>query len=376
MKKKLIRITTIPLSLNLLLQNQLKMLNVHFEVIALSSPGADLDLVSKREGIRTIQVPMKREISVWHDLLSLFRMVLVFIRERPDIVHSNTPKGSLLSMIAGFLTMVPVRIYTVTGLRYETEEGFRKQLLIYMERITCRFATHVIAESNGVHKMICNDRLFSGRIHIIGNGNINGLDVKFWNPEHVDKSQKFFLQRKYAIENDDFVFIFIGRLVGDKGVNELVKAFKAFSNLTVKLLLVGPMEIDLDPLEVDVLQEIETNPNIILTGFQSDVRLFLSIAHSLILPSYREGFPNVLLQGGAMGLPLISTDVNGAIDLIIEGRNGLIIKKKNVNELESAMKYMIKNYKRFDPKLCREYVINRYSQDNYYPKLLNFYTEL
>jgi glycosyltransferase involved in cell wall biosynthesis len=165
-------------------------------------------------------------------------------------------------------------------------------------------------------------------------------------------------------------------LVGDKGVNELVKAFRTLGNLTVKLVLVGPMESDLDPLEVVVLQEIESNPNIIATGFQADVRLFLSIAHSLILPSYREGFPNVLLQGGAMGLPLISTDVNGAIDLIIEGRNGLVIKKKSVEELEAAMKYMIENYKNFDPQFCREDVISRYSQDYYYPKLLNFYKAL
>jgi glycosyltransferase involved in cell wall biosynthesis len=352
------------------------MLNQHFEVVALSSPGADLALVREREGIRTIQVPMKRDISVCHDLKSLFGMIIVFIREQPDIVHSNTPKGSLLSMIAGFLTFVPIRIYTITGLRYETEKGFRRKLLIWMERITCRFASHIIAESKGVQQMIINDRLFLGKTQIIGNGNINGLDDKYWNSEQVDIDHKVSLRRKYAIKKDDFVFIFIGRLVGDKGINELVKAFRSFRDINIKLLLVGPLESDLDHLEEDVLREIDSNLNIITTGFQADVRLFLSIAQSLVLPSYREGFPNVLLQGGAMGLPLISTDVNGAIDLIIEGRNGLIIKKKSVEELEAAMKYMIENYKNFDPQFCREDVINRYSQDYYYPKLLNFYKAL
>lgn len=352
------------------------MLNQHFEVVALSSPGADLALVSEREGIRIIEVPMKRDISVWYDLKSLFRMVIVFIREKPDIVHSNTPKGSLLSMISGFLTCVPIRIYTITGLRYETEKGFKRILLIWAERITCRFATHVIAESKGVQELIFNDRLFLGNTQIIGNGNINGLDHAYWDPEQVSTDLKISLRCKYAIAKNEFVFIFIGRLVGDKGVNELVKAFLSFRNSSAKLLLVGPMESDLDPLEEDVLQEIESNPNIISTGFQADVRLFLSIAQVLILPSYREGFPNVLLQGGAMGVPLISTDVNGAIDLIIDGRNGLIIKKKSVEDLEAKMKYMFNNFKNFDPQVCREDVIDRYSQNYYYPKLINFYKAL
>jgi glycosyltransferase involved in cell wall biosynthesis len=352
------------------------MLNKHFEVVALSSPGDDLALVSKREGVRTIQVPMKRDISIWHDLQSLFCLIIVFIHEQPDIVHANTPKGSLLSMFAGFLTFVPIRIYTITGLRYETEKGFKRKLLIWMERITCKFASHVIAESKGVQQMVFNDRLFSGKPRIIGNGNINGLDEYYWDLEKVNPDLKFSLKNKYTIKKDDFVFIFIGRLVGDKGINELVKAFRSFRDLNIKLLLVGPLESDLDHLEEDVLREIDSNPNIITTGFQADVRLFLSIAHSLILPSYREGFPNVLLQGGAMGLPLISTDVNGAIDLIIEGRNGLIIKKKSVEELEAAIKYMIANFKNFDPQVCREAVISRYSQNYYYPELLNFYKGL
>ena len=352
------------------------MLNQHFETIGLSSPGKDLALVEKREGIRTIEVPMKRDIHLWHDLYSLFNLIKVFIREKPYMVHANTPKGSLLSMIAGFITFVPIRIYTITGLRYESEIGFKRRLLISMERLTCAFATNVIAESKGVQQMIINDRLFSGKAQIIGNGNINGLNANYWNPEEINIDQKIALRYKNAIERDDFVFIFIGRLVGDKGINELVKAFVPYKNSSVKLLLVGSMEPDLDPLEEDVLQEIDSNPNIMAIGFQADVRLFLCIAHSLILPSYREGFPNVLLQAGAMGLPLISTDINGAIDLIIEGRNGLIIKKKNVGELEAAMKYMIENYNNFDSKVCREDVISRYSQAYYYPKLLKFYKGL
>lgn len=376
MKKKLIRITTIPLSLNLLLQNQLRMLNQHFEVIGLSSPGKDLTIVEEREDIRTIEVSMKRDISLWHDLYSLFKLMNVFIHEQPNIIHANTPKGSLLSMIAGFITFVPIRIYTVTGLRYETEKGFKRRLLISMERLTCAFASHVIAESKGVQKMIYNDRLCSKKVQIIGNGNLNGLDADYWDPKKVNTDSRIYLRRQYGIAIEEFVFIFIGRLVGDKGINELVKAFSSYKNSAVKLLLVGPLEPDLDPLDNDVLLEIESNPNIITTGFQTDVRLYLSIAHSLILPSYREGFPNVLLQGGAMGLPLLSTDVNGAEDLIVQGKNGLIIKKKNVRELEKAMKFLMQNYKSFNPQYCREYVLSRFSQDYYYPKLLNFYKGL
>jgi glycosyltransferase involved in cell wall biosynthesis len=375
-RPKLIRVTTIPLSLNLLLKNQLKMLNQQFDVVALSSPGDELELVGMREGVRTIEVSMKREISLAHDLISLYKLIKVFHKERPTIVHANTPKGSLLSMIAAFICVVPIRIYTVTGLRYETEYGQKRNLLIWMERLTCKFASHVIAESGGVKAMINKDKLCSKKVEIIGNGNLNGIDNDFWSPGKVDPISLSALRQDYGISTIDFVYIFVGRLVTDKGVNELVRAFKFLDIKNSKLLLVGPLESDLDPLDEDVLLEIQSNPNILTTGYQSDVRSLLSISDVLVLPSYREGFPNVLLQAGAMGLPVISTDVNGSLDIIVDGKNGKIIEKRNVLALREAMRFMHDNYENFDSKYCIEQAINRFSQKNYYPLLVNFYKKL
>ncbi len=372
----MIRITTIPLSLNLLLKNQLKMLNQQFEVVALSAPGDDLKFVGMREGVRTIEVPMKREISLIDDLVSLYELVKVFRRERPTIVHANTPKGSLLSMIASFICGVPFRIYTVTGLRYETEYGKKRSLLIWMERLTCKCASHVIAESGGVKAMIVKDKICSKKVNIIGNGNINGIDNDFWNPGKVDPISLMALRHEYGISSVDFVYIFIGRLVTDKGVNELVRAFKLLDVKNSKLLLVGPLESDLDSLDKDVLSDIQSNPNILTSGYQSDIRSFLGVSNILVLPSYREGFPNVLLQAGAMGLPVISTAVNGALDVIVDGKNGKIVEKRNVVALKEAMQFMRCNYKDFDSTYCRQQVISRFSQNNYYPLLMNFYKEL
>lgn len=374
-KRKLFRVTTIPLSLNVLLRNQLKMLNEYYEVVGVSSPGPDLEIVKLREGIRVETLPMMREIKISKDLIALFGMVRLIYKEKPYIIHANTPKASLISMIAGFWAGVPLRIYTITGLRFETESGLKRKILILMEKVTCFFSTHVIAESAGVKKLIEMNGLTSKKAFIIGNGNINGIDINYWKRVHnLSSLQK--LKSDLGINDTDFVFVFVGRLVRDKGINELINAFAGIQNSNLKLLLVGPFEHNLDPLSKETLESIENNPQIISIGFQEDVRSYLNISHALVLPSYREGFPNVLLQAASMELPLISTDVNGAEEVIQEGENGYIVPKYSIIELKNAMIKMIKNYDKFDKQKCRDHVAHLFSQSNYYPLLLNFYREI
>lgn len=374
-KKKLFRVTTIPLSLNVLLRNQLKMLNEFYEVVGVSSPGPDLEIVKRREGIRVETLPMMREIKITKDLISLFGMFSLLLKEKPYIIHANTPKASLISMIAGFLARVPLRIYTITGLRFETESGLKRKILILMEKVTCFFSTHVIAESAGVKRLIEWNRLTSKKAVVIGNGNINGIDSSYWKrvDNHPSLQQ---LKYDFGIRETDFVFVFVGRLVRDKGLNELIQAFTGIQKSNLKLLLVGPFENNLNPLFEETLISIENNSQIITTGFQEDVRAYLNISHALILPSYREGFPNVLLQAASMELPLISTDVNGAEEVIKEGINGYIVPKYSSVELKSAMIKMIDNYDKFDKQRCRDHVINLFAQSKYYPLLLNFYREI
>ncbi len=378
LKKKFIRISTVPSTLNILLKNQLAFLNRYFEVIALSSNGNDLIEVQKREGVKIKAIEFKRQISLFKDLKSLLLLTAYFLKIKPDIIQSNTPKSSLISMISGYFASIKYRIYLVTGLRYESENGFKRNFLIYFEKLTCFFATHIIAESTGVKELLLKDKITSKDIIIIGNGNINGIDLDYWNPKLFEGNELIHLKNELDITNS-IVFLFVGRLVGDKGINELVDVFEIISkesNINIKLLLIGDFEDSLDGLLPYTKSLINSNTNIIRLTFQEDIRKYLLVSDCLILPSYREGFSNVTLQAGSMGLPIIITDVNGATDLIQTDINGIIIKKYNKIELYNSMKLFSENKINFNPVKIREIIIERYSQEKFYKKLIEFYNNL
>lgn len=342
MKTKLIRITTVPVSLKILLKGQYLYFSQYFEVVGISSPGKELDEVGETEGIRVVPVKMKRRISLMNDVISLLRLYLLIRKEKPQIVHTHTPKAGTLGMIAGWLARVPVRLHTVAGLVLMEEKGFKRKLLDIVEKITYSCATKVYPNSFGLMDFIVQNKFCSlGKLKVIGNGSSNGIDTTYFSPEQVSVETKAELKKKLHIETDDFVFVFVGRLVADKGINELVKAFNAVNKTHpyTKLLLVGIRESELDPLNRETELILNNHPAIIQTGYQSDVRSFLKIADVLTFPSYREGFPNVVMQAGAMGLPVIVTDINGCNEIIINGENGIIIPSKDDAALMEAMQY-------------------------------------
>lgn len=377
MKKiKLIRITTVSLSLNYLLSNQLSYINQFFDVLCISSPGKDLEIVKQREGVKTKAIQMEREIAFIKDIVSLLKLLVIFIKQRPAIVHANTPKASLLSMIAARLTGVPVRIYTVTGLRFETETGFKRSLLINMERLTCACATHIVAESKGVKHLLQKFVVTKKNAYIIANGTLNGINEEYWCKQNVSLHDKEKLCKSLSVSNENTIILFVGRLVVDKGVNELVQAFINLykEDFSLRLLLVGPVERQGNSLSNEMLASISQHPGIISAGFQEDVRLFMSVSDLLVLPSYREGFPNVVLQAGAMELPVVSTNVNGAVE-VIDGRNGMIVAKKKVSDLEKAMADILCKKTSIDGRYCRQVIINKYTQQKLFPEILNFYNK-
>ncbi len=334
---KIIRTSTVALSLDYLLKGQLRFLNTTYEVVAVSGQDEHLENVAKREGVRTVSVPMERAISPLKDLVSLWQLYRLFRKEKPAIVHSITPKAGLLSMLAAKLACVPVRMHTFTGLIFPSKTGLLQTILIAMDRLLCRAATTIIPEGEGVKNDLINFKITSKPLHVLANGNVNGIDTDYFSTTHFSEQANCALKERSKIESDDFVFIFVGRLVGDKGLNELIAAFKTLQLPKVKLLLVGPYEKNLDALQPNTLQEIEQNTQIITVGFQPDVRPYFAIANALVFPSYREGFPNVVLQAGAMELPSIVSNINGCNEIIAEGENGLIIPAKNVALLKDAM---------------------------------------
>lgn len=373
--KKVFRITTVPISLNGLFKGQLKMLNEQFELVGVSSPGPALEEAHQREGIRVIALSMERRISPVKDFISLVRMVLLFLKERPDMVHSYTPKAGLISMLAGWITGVPVRMHTFTGLVFPTATGLKQKFLIWTDWLTCACATHINPEGNGVKQDLIRYNITKKPLKIIANGNVNGIDLEYFQrtPEVMRAAETY---RKEGV----FTFCFVGRIVHDKGINELVSAFVRLQKkyTQIRLILVGPFERSLDPVSEETEKQIFNHPNIEFMDFQEDVRPFLATSDALVFPSYREGFPNVVLQAGAMGLPSIVTNINGCNEIIEQGKNGEIIEPQNEKELYQAMENFILNQDKVDAmsQNSRRMIVEKYDQKIVWSALLEEYKTL
>ena len=366
---KIFRSATVPQSLNTFCKGMLKELSQEYEVVAVSSPGEAFDRVRQREGVRTIAVPMERHISLLKDLKSLWRMWRVLRRERPDMIHSMTPKAGLMSMVGGLLAGVPVRVHTFTGLVWPTSTGLKRRILMATDWLTCACATHVIPEGEGVKNDLLNHHITRKPIKVLGHGNVRGIDLDQYNPE------------SYSVEpHDGFTFVFVGRIVRDKGINELVAAFDRLhkEHPDTKLVLVGVREDNLDPVSPKTIERINRGDGIEAVGRQSDVRPFYAQADALVFPSYREGFPNVVIEAGAMGLPSIVTDINGSREIIIDGQNGIIIPSRDEEALYQAMKRFVEHPDEAATMAAqaRPLIASRYEQGYVRQCLYDFYHEI
>lgn len=363
------------MSLNSLFKGQLKMLNEHFEIVGVSSSGPEQGEVHKREGIRVIALPMERRISPVKDLISLVRMILLFLKERPVMIHSYTPKAGLVSMLAGWITGIPIRMHTFTGLVFPTATGLKQKLLIWTDWLTCACATHINPEGNGVKQDLIRYHITKKPLKIIANGNVNGIDL-----EYFQKTTEVMQTAESYQKKDVFTFCFVGRVVRDKGINELVSAFVRLQKkyVPIRLILVGPFEKKLDPVSAETEKQIFENSAIEFMDFQKDIRPFLAVSDALVFPSYREGFPNVVLQAGAMDLPSIVTNINGSNEIIEDGKNGVIIEPQNEEQLYQAMEDFILNQEkvRMMAKNCRTIIAEKFDQKIVWSALLEEYRTL
>ncbi|PVZ14106.1 MULTISPECIES: glycosyltransferase family 4 protein [Bacteroidales] len=378
-RNTLLRIVTTSGSFSLL-KGQLRFLSQKgWNVIGVAGePENRLQQLTEAEGITSIFIPhLVRPISPANDLKAFLELIRAIKKEKPLIVHANTPKGSLLGMLAAWYCRVPHRIYTVTGLRFETATGLFRRLLIAMERITCLCATKVIPEGDGVAATLRRERITAKPLKKILNGNINGVDLEYYSRNQSLEEAARQIKAKIG---EGFTFIFVGRIVRDKGIIELIEAFQRLQkeHSECRLVLLGRQEPDLDPIRPSTLQAIKDNPAIFEAGWQNDVRPWLAAADALAFPSYREGFPNVVMQAGAMSLPSIVTDINGCNEIIIEGENGYIVPPRDPQALYQRMKNMVEDTAttKMMAQKARPLIAERYEQQAVWEAILSEYQKL
>lgn len=343
---RLVHVLTVPQSL-VFLRGQIGFMKARgFDITVVCSPGRDLDEFGEREQIRTFGVEMPRRITPVSDAISVMALVEIFREIRPHIVHAHTPKGGLLGMIAATVAGVPGRIYHMRGLPLETATGARRALLTATERVSCGLASEVLSVSHSLREMAVNGGLVSPeRIQVLLSGSGNGVDAqRRFNPDKLGAGARSATRRALGISDGTRVVGFVGRLVQDKGIVELVDAWRRVSTAhpEARLVLVGEHE-PRDPVPASVKRALDRIPTIQVVGYQREIERYYAVFDVLVLPTYREGFPNVLLEAGAMRLPVVATRVSGCVDAVLDGVTGLLVPKADGAALADAMGHYLEN---------------------------------
>lgn len=345
-QKKLIVGITAEGSVNLLLGQLAYFKSIGYKTYLLAPYSERSAQFCQNEGCEHLVIHIEREISLWKDLQTLWQILRIFGKVRPDIVNLGTPKVSLIGMMAAFIHRVPKRIYTCRGFRFEHEQGFKKKILVLMEKITARLAHKVICISTSVQELGFEFSIFDqSKSVVIHKGSSNGVHLSLFDPEKVDLALKREFIEKYSLEGK-FLFGFVGRIVDRKGIQELIEVFEQLyeKNDNLRLLLVGPFEIE-QISNRSILEKVKNHPGIINLGrvMQTEVPLYLSLMHVFVLPAWWEGFGNVLIQAAAMGIPVITTNATGTKDAVDDGYNGILVPIRDKKALHLAMDQMFQN---------------------------------
>lgn len=313
------------------------------------------------------EVAIERKISVWKDLVAILSTCKYIHKENINIVTGHTPKGALIAMIAAYIMRVPIRIYFRHGLVYETSLGFKRKLLIWMDRITSKLATKIVCVSPSICKKSLDDHLNSSTKQLLlSKGTCNGIDVFKFNKATLDAKQLNALKHELGLDKYGFIIGFTGRLVRDKGIVELVQAFKMLSerNDNIALLLVGMLE-ERDALPAEIVEYIISDSAIISTGYieNSKIEYYYALMDVFVLPSYREGFPTSILEASSMQLPIVTTRVTGCIDAVIENETGVFVENDSLDIANAIEKYAISETLREKHGMNgRKYVLDNFDQ--------------
>lgn len=370
------------MSLAYLLKGQCTYMQQHgMDVTMVSADGKELSQLLQQENVPHVIVPMTRRITPFKDLYCIYQLVKLFKKIKPDIVHTHTPKAGLVGMIAAKISGVKIRIHTVAGLPLMVEKGIKLKILEWVEKLTYAAANHVWPNSNSLKNFILQHRFTSPqKLMVVGKGSSNGVLITRYAPEKLALPILEEVKQSIQYHSENIYLLFIGRLVLDKGIVELIHAFQKIqvNNDKLKLILCGHFESGLDPLPADVEAQIAENKNIIHINWTDKVPYFLALANMFVFPSYREGFPNVLLEAGAMKTPIVCSRIAGNVDIVEDQVTGLIFESQNENDLERVLLYALENRAQQQQMAAtlQQNIVQNYSREVFWQTLLSEYHKL
>jgi len=381
-KPLLLHILPLPSTLLAFFEGQVDYMQKNgFRVAAVTSDGPYKNVVEQRDKIKIYTVPMQRRISTFADIAAVWRLYRTIRRLRPTIVHSHMTKAGFLGMVAAYLAGVPVRIFTLHGLRSSEVKGVKKRILNECGKLTCRLAHRVFAVSDSLLKeMLRLGYCDRDKIKVLGNGTYNGVDAdRRFNPEKYSKRIRSQIRQKYGIPKDALVLCYVGRIVKDKGVWELARAWQKlrgeFGNLY--LLMVGEFEAD-DAVDAEIVELLHADERIVLTGFVQEMPEYYCAVDVIVLPTYREGFPYVPLESAAMGLPVVATKVTGCTDAVENGKTGILVPAKDVEALHEAIRKLLsdESLRKELGKAARQRVLRYFRRETLWQALHSQYKQL
>lgn len=337
---RIVRIATVPFFMLHHLRSQIDATAAAgHEVVLVASPVEGADALGRIAGTRFIPIDIPRGIAPLRDLAALVSMYRLFRSFRPDVVHSTTPKAGLLCAVAGFLACVPVRLHTFTGQPWVELSGPMRWFSMASDWLIARLNTHCYADSPSQRDFLIAGRLCrADAISVLENGSLAGVDLARFDPESLAERARR-CREMLAIPHAARVVLFIGRVTRDKGLVELADAFSRVktSDPEAYLVVVGPTEPKRDPLPSALLQALESDERVRMTGYDPEPEKYLAMADLLCLPSYREGFGNVVIEAGALGVPTVGTRINGLCDAVVDGVTGLLVPPKDAVGLADAL---------------------------------------
>lgn len=344
---KVCRVSTVPFFIVSQLKSQIEYLrDIGMNVVLVASDGPEWSEIELGHGLSQEIVEIPRSLRPLKDLVAFIRLIRVFRKHKFDVVHSTTPKAGLLTAIAAFIVRVPVRVHTYTGQRWLTLKGPMRWISRLADKIIGILNARCYADSKSQRQFLVDERIItSEKIAVIGHGSLAGVDLDRFNPRLLSASMKRKLKESLAINPGSKVITLIGRITRDKGIPELISAFRKLlqKKYDVDLLLVGPLDQDYRGTGSDYFLEVKRCPRTHYVGYTVSPEYYLAISDVLCLPSYREGFGTVVIEAAAMGIPTIGTHINGLIDAVVDGKTGILVPSHNDQALLEALSQLLDN---------------------------------